>query len=81
MSTQSLIQIKPDDLCPDIDHYISCIAKQYMDYERYKIGSKPDIDHVLHVERIRRVVCEGPCYLCEDDRDKLNEYVNKLIHS
>lgn len=70
----------PDSyLCECADNFISCNAAKYMQYFRFKIGSTPNIDEILKVDKLRRIVCDGGCGLCADDIDKLKQELNKII--
>lgn len=79
MSTQSIIQIHPNEMCDRIDRYIACMSKSYLTYHRYKVGSNPDIRNVAKVDHLRRILCEGNCYICPEDKEKIAEYINKLL--
>ncbi len=77
-STQQILF--PDTyLCECADKFISCKAKQYIQYDRYKVGKSPDIDFLLKVDRIRRIVCEEECGLCPEEMVKLKERLNKML--
>ena len=70
----------PEDyLCQCADNFIVCKLDQYMTYFRYKIGSEPDINEVLLVERIRKIICGYEYGLCPDELDKLRERLNKIV--
>lgn len=66
-------------LCECADKYVSCKASQYIQYYRYKVGIRPEIDIVLKVDRLRRMVCESGCGLCPDEIDRLKEELSKII--
>ena len=70
----------PEDyLCQCADNFIVCKLDQYMTYFRYKIGSEPDINEVLLVDRIHKIICGYECGLCPDELDKLRERLNKIV--
>lgn len=66
-------------LCECADKFIACESKRYIEYWKYKIGKDADIDLALKVSRLKRIICEGSCGLCEDEIIKLKEIMNKII--
>lgn len=79
MSTQSVLALDHTDLCSIADNKLSCLGREYMRFYSYRVGDKPDINHGLTIERLRRVLCEDSCGLCEDEIAMVREYVNKII--
>lgn len=77
-STQQIL-FPSSYICECADNFIACRANQYIKYHRYKVGRKPDINLVLKVDRIRRMVCESECGLCPDEIEKLREELNKIL--
>lgn len=77
-STQQILY-PGEYLCKCADEYVVCKSKQFLQYFRYKIGSKPDIDKVLKVVRLRRLVCENRCGLCPEEEALLRERFNKIL--
>lgn len=70
----------PEDyVCSCADHYIACKADEYLRYFRFKVGKMPDIDHVLEIERIRRIACGYECGLCPREIGQIRERLNKLL--
>ncbi len=57
-STQQIL-FPSSYLCECADRFIACKADQYLQYHKYKVGIKPDMDTVLKIDRMRRIVCEG----------------------
>ena len=57
-STQQIL-FPSSYLCECADRFIACKADQYLQYHKYKVGIKPDMDMVLKIDRMRRIVCEG----------------------
>lgn len=66
-------------LCECADKFILCNARQHVSYHRFKVGDDINIDKVLMVDKLRRIVCEGECGLCPDEMDKLKEKLNKIL--
>lgn len=78
MSAQQILY--PNEyLCQCADNFLSCRGSEYIQYFRYKVGRKPDIDLALKVERIRKMLCERDCGLCPDEIKKLEERLNKIL--
>ena len=71
-STQQIL-FPSSYLCECADRFIACKADQYLQYHKYKVGIKPDID------RMKRIVCEGECGLCPDEIQKFKEELNKIL--
>ena len=77
-STQQILF--PDRyVCECADKFVACKGNQYVRYHRYKVGAAPDIDTVLKVDRLRKLVCESPCGLCPDEIGQLREELNKIL--
>lgn len=66
-------------ICDCADHYIACKADEYLRYYKYKVGKTPDINHVMEIERVRRIACGNECGLCPDEVAKIRERLNKLL--
>lgn len=67
-------------LCECADKFVACTAKVYLNWFKYKIGKEPDIDLVLKVARMRRIVCEEECGLCPEELGKMREMLNKIVN-
>ncbi len=77
-STQQIL-FPEEYLCRCADEFISCKTKQYMNYYKYKVGSKPDIKMILKVDRIRRIICDNICGLSDCELNIVREKLNKLL--
>lgn len=77
-STQQIL-FPSSYLCECADKHIACKAEQYIQYHRYKVGIKPDIDQVLKIDRMRRIVCGGECGLCPEEMEKFKEELNRIL--
>ena len=51
-STQQIL-FPSSYLCECADRFIACKADQYLQYHKYKVGIKPDMDTVLKIDRMR----------------------------
>lgn len=68
-------------VCQCADKYIACMLGPFIAYSMYKIGKKPDIDQVFEVERLRRLVCDNPCGMCEGDLNTIKEQLIEITGS
>ena len=50
-STQQIL-FPSSYLCECADRFIACKADQYLQYHKYKVGIKPDMDMVLKIDRM-----------------------------
>lgn len=80
MSSNGLYTLDPSEICQRSDEFVSCEIKSYLAYDKYKVGSSPDLSDILHVMRLRRVVCGNRCLLSEDDLLRLSEKLNKIVN-
>lgn len=80
MSANGLQTLEPSEICSRADEFVSCEIKSYLAYDKYKIGEKPDLMNILHVNRLRRIVCGNRCLLPEKDLARLSEKMNKIIN-
>lgn len=78
-STQQILY-PGDYLCECADKFVACTATPYLTWYKYKVGEKPDIDLVLKVARMRRVICEEECGLCPEELAGMREALNLLIN-
>lgn len=79
MGANNIHTLDAEDLCLRADEYLSCELKSYLVYDKYKIGSKPSLSDMMHVSRLRRVVCGNRCLLGDLDLGRLSEKLNKIV--
>ena len=77
-STQQIL-FPSSYLCECADRFIACKADRYLQYHKYKVGIKPDIDTDLKIYRMRRIVSEREFGLCQDEIQKFKEELNKIL--
>lgn len=80
MSVNGLYTIEASEICSRADEFVSCEIKSYLAYDKYKVGNNPDLSNILHVSRLRRIVCGNRCLLSEEDLLRLSEKLNKIIN-
>lgn len=80
MSTNGLYTLNSSEICSRADEFVSCEIKSYLAYDKYKVGKSPDLSDILHVNRLRRIVCGNRCLLSDEDLLRLSEKLNKLIN-
>lgn len=74
--------IYPDShLCECADRYTVCMLMPFITYSMFKVGKEPDIDLVFEVERIRRLICEESCGICDDELAVLKSRLNEITSS
>lgn len=79
MGSNNIYTLDPEELCLKADEYLSCELKSYIVYDKYKIGSKPDMNDMIDINRLRRVVCGNRCLLGDEDLIRLSELLNKRV--